>query len=353
MAASPPATWPTPKACSRSMWPRRSRTGSSTAPARRPGPGVTQVSLEPWSAGTPRSGVSRSVWGRGDPAPNERTLMEGRWTSKGRGVDEGRRRGAFRGADLRFSKRSSARRWSGCRRAGWRSSRWRRAGAARDAAHAIRASGKAAPTGRRHGCKRPTSPDAPTSRLPVGARPYRASRSSRSDGQRRPSRQQCAGPWMERGMPREGPRPPSPSERRRARPHPSTNPNLIGWDAPKSEPSSVIFRGAMAERDVWSVRVMCRVLGVSASGCRAPRSRPEGARSRTNRALLKAVSPGPMPRAAGPDARAPRGSTPFREGMAGRAGRRRAEPDRTATRPRASTTSCSCRTTPRSTSSAP
>ncbi len=39
-------------------------------------------------------------------------------------------------------------------------------------------------------------------------------------------------------------------------------------------------------RAVWPVRVMCAVLGLSASGYHAWRSRPESARAQANRALL-------------------------------------------------------------------
>ena len=42
-------------------------------------------------------------------------------------------------------------------------------------------------------------------------------------------------------------------------------------------------------RDVWPVRMMCRVLEVSVSGYYAWRSRPESARSQANRALLEDI----------------------------------------------------------------
>ena len=42
-------------------------------------------------------------------------------------------------------------------------------------------------------------------------------------------------------------------------------------------------------RDVWPVRVMCRVLEVSVSGYYAWRSRPESARSQADRALLEDI----------------------------------------------------------------
>ena len=42
-------------------------------------------------------------------------------------------------------------------------------------------------------------------------------------------------------------------------------------------------------RDVWPVRMMCRVLGVSVSGYYAWRSRPESRRSAENRALLEDI----------------------------------------------------------------
>ena len=42
-------------------------------------------------------------------------------------------------------------------------------------------------------------------------------------------------------------------------------------------------------KGVWPVQVMCRVLKVSVSGYYAWRSRPESARSQTNRVLLDAI----------------------------------------------------------------
>ena len=42
-------------------------------------------------------------------------------------------------------------------------------------------------------------------------------------------------------------------------------------------------------RDVWPVRVMCRVLGISVSGYYAWRSRPESRRSIENHQLLDAI----------------------------------------------------------------
>lgn len=54
-------------------------------------------------------------------------------------------------------------------------------------------------------------------------------------------------------------------------------------------------------RKVWPVRVMCAVLGLSASGYYAWRARPESPRAAANRALLddiRLIHAGPMDRPA-------------------------------------------------------
>jgi putative transposase len=51
----------------------------------------------------------------------------------------------------------------------------------------------------------------------------------------------------------------------------------------------VKYRFVDEHRDVWPVRVMCRVLGVSASGYYAWRARGESPRARANHALLGTV----------------------------------------------------------------
>jgi len=49
------------------------------------------------------------------------------------------------------------------------------------------------------------------------------------------------------------------------------------------------FRFIREHSDRWPIRLMCRVLEVSASGYYAWRSRPESARARANRVLLADV----------------------------------------------------------------
>ena len=72
------------------------------------------------------------------------------------------------------------------------------------------------------------------------------------------------------------------------------------------------FRLSKAQRDIFKVRVMCDVLGVSPAGYYAWRGRPESLRKTANRALLTEIrrSAAIVLRKDGPPNRSPDGSRP-------------------------------------------